>query len=362
MLNRKRTKIEEIGSKEPLLKYAARLKDEGAKAKYSAIIKGLSNNKYALAKHKIDSLRERKMLTRKSFMLVLDRVSSAQEKVEMCEARINGKGLCHLVKLEGGPLFFGALSQSGNKYLEGAYGYVVPAHISEIDKPEYAVKVMKDSDEDSHRVAQHEARYNRMMGRQCFMFEFNRKPSLVMGWQNGVPLSKLIDNEKLADYSFGQRLEWLVTLLEDVNKMHQNCYIHFDLQAKNVMVDTEAKKMTLIDFGISHRENPQEDGYEVAADMRDLAEHIIRLLFDNEWYKRHSAKTQAIHALYEASKHEVVEKRCTSLQALNYCKLLLENRKGLNREKLEGIKASTIDRKELQVEDVLRGSQRALKI
>lgn len=334
-----------------------------AQADYLSKLLSLSARKVELLRDKIARLKAMQMLDAEVLALVIERVSFKPAKVALCDAEFKKEGKGHLVALKQGPSFFTSLKKPKNKYSSGGFGYVCQAAANQDDDTVvWGVKVMHAGTKSDFKTAQHEARYNRMMGRECFMFKFHHKPCLLIDWQNGVPLNQLEAQNKLGKYSFRQRLQWLISLLEDVNKMHQHYFVHFDLQAKNVVVDTENNKMRLIDYGISHRECiavPRVEGFDetfsVGEDMRDLAEHIIRILFDNEWHQLKDIPSQAIRDLYTAVRYSVIESGCTSEQALHYCQQLLDNLDGLNKKKLAAIQAETIHRNDFTVEDVLRG-------
>lgn len=364
MISSRSLTSKEASPRDSLIALVNKLLNEQQKSVYLAKVSRLSDKKIALANDKVARLDKLLMLHAKSLMMILDRVSFKQDKVEMSDAQIMESNQVHMVFVTGGPSFMGCLHKSNTKYLSGGFGSVAPANNigSKENDPELAVKVMHQGNKQDDKTAQHEARYNRMMGRECTMFRFSDRPAIVMDWTKGEPLNKLIDQDELKQFSFKRRLQWLASLLEDLNKMHEKSFVHFDLQPKNMIVDTSKHTMRLIDFGISHRENPNEDEFEVGADMRDLAEHIIRQLFEPDWSELRSIKNRAIHVLYDAAKGFDMRGRCTSQQALEYCQQLLINFKNLDAEKLVEIQNATINRRELQVEDVIRGSERAYKL
>jgi serine/threonine protein kinase len=343
--------------------------NDSQKPTYLDKVARLSVNKAALANVKLARLEAMQMLDAESLAILLDRVSFklADKELEIKEALIVENNEVQMVFIPNGPSFMGCLSGGPGQYMSGGFAKVAPAQSLPIqgDKFDHAIKIMHGGDQKNIEDAKHEARFNRIMGRKCCLFQFEGKPSLVTDWQNGVSLKELLDKNRIDDYPFEQRLAWLITLLQDLDKMHEYFFVHNDIQTKNVIVDTEKSTMRLIDFGISHREKIKDGDYDIAIsrDLCDLAQVIIRSLFRKELSDSSVIYREAMEGLIHAlvPLHERAM-QCTSRQALNFCRMLLKEHKDLSAEKLKSIQAQTIDRSDLQVEDVLRGSERPCKI
>lgn len=359
----------EVSHKNRLGELVTNLLTNNKKTTYLAKVMRLSANKATLASEKVARLEATQMLDAESLMVLLDRVSFklADRELEIKEAQIVENNEVQMVFIPGGPSFMGSLSAGPGQYMMGGFAKVSPAQSFPIqgDKFDHAIKIMHGGDQKNIHDAKHEARFNRIMGRKCCLFQFKGKPSLVTDWQSGVSLKELIDKNQLAHYSFEQRLTWLITLLQDLDKMHEKLFVHNDISTRNIIVDTEQNTMKLIDFGISHREKIKDGKYDIAIsnDLCGLAQLIIRCLFQHELSDPSNIYQQAIEKLNNALVPLFDRAmQCTSQQALSYCQLLLASSKGLNEAELAAIKSRTLDRKDLQVEDVLRGSERALKV
>lgn len=229
-------------------------------------------------------------------------------------------------------------------------------------KPVWALKTLYHKARDSHdeiplaeriKKAKREVRCNRIVGRSGFFFHAGGDVVMALNWMPGVTLYSL--KNKILNFTFKQRLSWCIDLLADLTMLHQEFIAHHDIHSDNVVIDLKAGKAAIIDLGMAGKTGP--GWQEMRTDMMAFETNILAFMLFKKEYSEGSGKhydfikklSDAIHAPFAT---------CTSLQALNYCKRIAENLGELSAEKIHAIALETLDRKNLEVNDVLCGSNR----
>lgn len=198
-----------------------------------------------------------------------------------------------------------------------------------------------------------------------------------------VPLSQI--SQTAVQVAQRQRLEWLISSLTELNALHENFLCHGDLSTNSFGLNIETGKLQLIDGerahkvpAFSNRKHSFLLQYSVFAGQRFestesfpqdifmfgkvIAEKIFPELFGYfnafENKEKNALVEDAIIKLVAAMTAPSAEKRCTSEQALTLCQLLHDNVENLTKELLHEFLQTTINRRTLTAEDVLRESAR----
>src|SRR3990167_7103086 len=286
------------------------------------------------------------------------------------------------------------------------------------NEPSVSVKRMNKSRKDYAQpvksLAAREARYLNFLGRQGAWYTSKKGPIIVGQWQQG---SEVIENMKMnEDYYFGfsdaQRLQWLASGFEELDRLHANFRLHGDLKAQNFVLDEAANKLRMIDFATVQKVNsgkkfavtplftdmkegnPRKTGsdmfsmgYLVAVMFPELFKlavtkekerimsprgevQLMRSIIPPYLVKKIgnpalSATEKAVIALLDALMEPNTEDRCTSQQALQFCNSLaamLSVKTDIEEQDLATLLTSSINRNVYEVEDAMRGSKRPAKI
>jgi len=272
------------------------------------------------------------------------------------------------------------LNHGPKKYAyEGFSGKVAKAYDSlDAKKIKYSakkIKFKKLANTFSEDIAKKEVAYHHLFGRQAFYFK-NKKDSvyIVADWLHGKKLSYFKKTEILK-HGLWQRLEWLISVLTDINFLHSHFYVHGDINADNMILNVKKNALHLIDFGLSEQVKQlsksipkiKENG-EVELEFENLFSADIKamcVIIENlfpECFKVEAnvlgqAKLfkQAMLSLLEAM--HTIDLSCEDI--LTYCqqfKTLLQNDQY---EKLDQLIADTLHKEKLNLSDVLHGFRSA---
>lgn len=217
---------------------------------------------------------------------------------------------------------------------------------SEDNSQPYAVKWVR-----SAKLARHEAKfYNAVSSsQQAFWFTSKingQRTAVIYPWQTGSDLNKT-SNREIMNLSLLNRLSMLIMILKQLNRMHQDLYVHNDLRLANVVIDTVRISAAIIDFGKSARMNSRVGFND---DMIGVYK-IIQKLFPDLPGDKHPIKI-AMKTLMNALKSSPI---CTSEQSLHFCEAIFTQHHQLSDKKINKLAEDTINRNYLTHEDVLRG-------
>lgn len=97
----------------------------------------------------------------------------------------------------------------------------------------------------------HEKNVLRLIGRgACLVSGLGETPAMLTEWQPGIPLSE-IPRIDVVRYSLEDRLEWFLSLILELEHLSKKGVVHQDLTQRNCIVDRVARRIRLIDFGLS---------------------------------------------------------------------------------------------------------------
>lgn len=323
----------------------------------------------------MDDLSKAKLLDEKSFSDLFQRVTAklpigTELKMEKISRNKNIEGSKSKLIIDNKVELFPDPDQKNQK--SGIQGIVKNVYSSPTDeKPTFIIKKKIHKHSSDEKDLRKEIKYNRLLGRQVFFYKkyFLNKPGsrIVSDWVSGKSFHRISSSE-LMQQTIENKIRCFIFVLSELNILHNHLRGHNDISNDNVLIDFANASMRLIDFGYSKK------GLSVITnDIGDLG--IIFSKFFPELFREtiynfkniivvHKQKLtcieQAIVDLVMSMVNEQPNLRCTSKDALEYCKALIQNIPNLNDEKLESIKNSTINHANRTVEDILRG--RRLKI
>ncbi len=272
------------------------------------------------------------------------------------------------------------------KYQRGGYGKVKKGYYSQdSDYPSYSIKKLNQADPaKSKEEAKREVKFNRLLGRNAYYFSHKGKTSVVSEWQHEKALHYFNAKDFLA-VPFTQRLQCLISGLTDLDILHRHYRVHADVKCENFILDLKMATMKLIDFGASHKKRTTRTfawtpeyrdhtlgavlDYSFCDDMYAMG--IVTAMLFPELYdvclsakntnvilkKRYGLTVDnvAIIALVDSMMHIDRNMRCSSVDALEHCKEILNNIKHLDHPLLKKIIDSTLHRPCVTAEDTFRG-------
>lgn len=287
-------------------------------------------------------------------------------------------------------IFFTNASERLANEFKGGQGEVRKGYKDKsLSIPKYSVKFYANEDgrELNKKTAAREAKYSRLLGRESFYFMNKDMPVVVTTWQEGKALD-MYTYITFRRNSYQNRIAWLISIFNELNILHAHFRVHGDIKPGNIILNLAQNKMSLIDFGSTHKIATSKVGqfrharghsdaephsldhcaYDMYAMGLIIARIFPELFIINE--KKDKSTIEAISAPHKnvietaivSLVHALTErypmKRCTSLSALDYCKKILSNSKHLNQESLMFILQDTINHAKNTFEDVLRDSLR----
>jgi len=248
----------------------------------------------------------------------------------------------------------------------------------ELKKPEYFTKKFNIDD------AECEVQHLRLLDREAYLYESSSNKEgterlhIISEWVQGEqlnPKKNLNQIKRLLNAPFDLRMRCLTNLISDINTLHSHNRMHGDPSAANSILNLDAGTLKLIDFGSSvkygipptkeqptnpsyedpnHQYNgPHRDMYAIAKVGRmlfpeifaiDMLERNLELLEESKKSKLTDPQKQAVQVLFRSMSNKNLKKRCTSLDALNFCEAINENSKTLDKAKVEELAASSIIR------------------
>ena len=229
-----------------------------------------------------------------------------------------------------------------------------------------------------------EVKYLNLTAGKGFYASRNNKYYIFSAWHNGKTLKDYTPSE-LKLIPIEKRMKCLQFALTKLLFLHNRQRRHGDIKPSNLLLNVMTDEMNLIDFGMSHKANPEKSFrllkytetphfYDLCADVYsmgictaflfpelcqiDLIEGRCHLVPNDQ--TNLSPLEQAVVNLVEAMTYGERNKRCTTANALHYCQQLLENSKNLDEDLLSKISNSSIYRSNLTAEDVTAGKQAPL--
>lgn len=260
------------------------------------------------------------------------------------------------------------ISEGKRKIIRKAY----EKYSKDSREPEYAIKYIGRNDKDEYesgqeKIAEREARYSRLLGHPTRWYSREgKKPAVVTTWAKD---SKALDSTGLniIEMPFEKRMNCLVSFFTQLNILHNQNMMHGDIVNKNIMINTNAGIMRIIDFetagpsGVNKALSGME--FKMLENMTvDVyhAQAIVKRLFPEIRFgaKKGSTESNALNGIQQQAVKNLVEALvqtlCTSEDALHYCKKVIGLGDKLSEVTLKEISESTIKRHEVTVEDVLR--------
>jgi len=219
--------------------------------------------------------------------------------------------------------------------------------------PTFAVKWVRRTQD-----AAHEAKYHHFFpGRSnTFWFRSEKRLAVVYTWFGINTLNEYKPTQNgtypLAAYPLATRLACLTHFLGEINLLHSTFRAHKDIKAANCVFDPVNCRLEVIDFGLAKK---VQDTFGFQQDMYDII-NVIKTLFPDLKKGEPSIIKEAINKLIHAINPANTKiDSCTSEQAWQFCQALLDNACTLDAQSLDVIASQTIFRKDITVEDVLRG-------
>ena len=237
-----------------------------------------------------------------------------------------------------------------------------------------------------------EVKYHRLLGRDALWFRNNHAASsVVYPWQKGKSLNHY-DADDLATIPYARRLQWLASVMTELNILHQHYRVFGDIKVENIVLSLEDDRMSLIDFESTHKigsgkafphmldesqgsqfgpNKASEDMYGMSFPLQALFPEMLQKSYNHGHFavivqtklSGLAVIEQAVSHLFHALTEKTWSDRCTSEQALNFCLAVLASEKNgtLDEASLNRILAATLNRAVVSVEDVLRESLRPMK-
>jgi serine/threonine protein kinase len=323
----------------------------------------LSETKFGIFEECVTDLADAGLLNAESFQQVYSSRIFHIPKVKVSKITCTNTLLFRKLTIDGGPEVYVRSKASKEQSHDGMFGHVnlgFDQKPSQKDDPSWSVKTLHPRLRDGTllplnkrlKKSKREVKCNRLLGREAFFFQACDHVKMALAWQPGATLYKL--RAEIHKFTFLQRLEWLVNLLQDLSNLHAQFVVHKDLHSGNVIIDLKNSEAAIIDFGMASKTGP--GWLEMSSDMIAFEVNIIRDLFQPEFALASGQHFKAINRLSTAVHTPTA--CCTSEQALNYCRLLVEKSPELPDEEINAIAIRTLDRENLTVNDVLCGSRR----
>lgn len=272
----------------------------------------------------------------------------------------------------------------------GGYASIKKAYRDEVkkesEKPIYVRKhffpvddtAIKNGYENALQSAMREVKYNKLLGRAAYFYQENESSYMVAQWKPSKKLS-CFHRDTLRVYAVERRLQWLESLVLELNILHENYRIHGDIKEDNVILNIEKNSLNLIDFGTARKAETSKK-FSFTSRYRDYASEqstfyadlfalsfIIAKLFPDfiiESYDYPRSKFgycsnlsllgQAVVDLFESLRYQEVKRRCSCYDVLEFIRELI-NTAALDNERFQKLKESTIHKKEISFDDVVHG-------
>lgn len=253
----------------------------------------------------------------------------------------------------------------------------------------YLVKSFK-TDEHVDKTALRETKYAHFLGRESYFFQKNKQWYVISQWQKGQALYDMKPDELIA-LPLKMRIKSLCYLFHELSQLHKHFRIHGDIKPQNCVLDIEASKLKLIDFGSTRKVKPKN--YPLAWSPGYLDKNVHygdptnRLSFCDDMYSAgfiaaalfpelyqielaqirfkqpnttFSIQDKAIVYLVQSLQSKEKNTRCTSQIATEYCQHLFTHFETLDAERLDSILEQTLSKKACSFEDVLLDKQEVL--
>lgn len=294
------------------------------------------------------------------------------------------------IKLNNHTIFYEESDCKEGSEFRGAQAKICKGYLEpEESSLHYAIKSFKVDDETYANVknARREAKISHLLGRQTFRFYDYVIPLIVTPWLQDRALDQY-EEEEITAVCYHDRLQWILSLLQDINQLHEHYRIHGDIKPANMILNIATQKLVLIDFGSTHKidtHNPHRFhfaqgysdlqtksinrfAYDIYA-MGLVIAHIFSDIFEIEYkrlksevkktrFSKFSVVERAIVKLVGAMVERNPRERCTSEAALQFVSDILKHYQILNDQKFKEILEQTLNHANFTVEDILRKSKR----
>lgn len=355
------------------------------KPSHIMMLKGLSFRNLERLDIFTNNLTEAKMLNAHTFKKIIERISISLPKVERLQVTKQSRTETGCARSEfvsdSLPCSFFTEHDQRKQYPCGTFGKVKKVYLSdEISEPYYALKVLNKINKYFPDAEQREVKYHRFLGRSAFNFYHKKKSYVLMEWLRGAIINKYSDFD-LISARIEVRLKCVIDALGQLNHFHANHRLHGDVKWENLILNLRDQTLKFIDFGsarkhgshklftstLSYLDPNKGNNYDFCDDIYSMGIVVAKLFpeiyyFDDIDDKTFSfARTNgsflegAVVALVSSMMKPAASQRCTSEDALLYCKALLANSADLDETLLNKLIFSFINRTNLTVEDILRG-------
>lgn len=369
----------------------------------------LSPTNFQRLKTIITNLKQMGLLERNTLSEALNRIKSTAkitaERSKSVKKEKDERGITRT--LDNDVSYYVFRENDTTEQMKGGQGSVKKGyHDANSAHPDYAVKKLNCNhrlpDSNLQKTAKREVKYLQLAGRFAMWYQGKRHPVIITKWQKGSAIPLNFKHE--INQPIGKRFDWLISFFTDLYDLHRQFRMHRDIKHSNVVLNRIKNRLQLIDFGAAKKIDSNkssaftrnyldpEIGYPIHASCDIYAAHtVIASLFPEIFSIEKNVRAQKLthyhpHETVFISKLEAfirltstpaptenaviqlvnamrdnVQYRCTSEQALSYCKAIssvIHAEGGITDEQLTACLNSTLNRNYFAVEDALLNTKR----